>query len=143
ALLAAGRDPVLWSAVVACAPFTDLGKLYGGGGAKLRSFLQKEIGELLGNESALRSRSPVTYASALSRCDILFIHGQADQLCPVEQTEQLYQEIMEHKELALNEPSGRLELHIIKDLEHELYSERVWAQKAVDFVTCTRVGQAK
>ncbi|PWW42165.1 MULTISPECIES: alpha/beta hydrolase family protein [Paenibacillus] len=142
ALLAAGRDPVLWSAVVACAPFTDLGKLYTGGGAKLRSFLQKEIGELLEDESVLRTRSPVAYASALSGSDILFIHGQADQLCPVEQTEQIYQEILKYK-LALDEPSGRLELHIIKDLEHEIYSERFWAQKAVDFLTFTKVGQAK
>lgn len=141
ALLAAGRDPVLWSAVVACAPFTDLGKLYEGGGAKLRSFLQKEIGGLLENESALRSRSPITYASALSGIDVLFIHGQADQLCPVEQTVQLYQEIREYK-LALDEPSGRLELHIIEDLEHEMYSERFWAQKAVEFVTFAKVGQA-
>ncbi|OAX45298.1 alpha/beta hydrolase family protein [Paenibacillus sp. AD87] len=142
ALLAAGRDPVLWSAVVACAPFTDLGKLYTEGGAKLRSFLQKEIGELLKDESALRNRSPVAYATALSEIDILFIHGKLDQLCPVEQTERLYQEILQYQ-LASDEPLGRRELHIIEDLEHAVYSERFWVQKAVDFITLAKVGQAK
>ena len=42
ALLAAGRNPELWSAVVACAPFTDLSRLHAGGGAKLRSFCRRK-----------------------------------------------------------------------------------------------------
>ncbi|WP_427180702.1 alpha/beta hydrolase family protein [Paenibacillus sp. TC-CSREp1] len=118
------------------------GKRYEGEGQSSGLFLQKEIGVLLENESALRSRSPITYASVLSGIDFLFIHGQADQLCPVEQTVRLYQEIREYK-LALDEPSGRLELHIIDDLGHEMYSERFWAQKAVEFMTFAKEGQAK
>lgn len=64
------------------------------------------------------------------------IHGQADQLCPVEQTERLYLDIMENKQMS--GATGRIELHI-EDMAHEAYSERIWAQKAVDFLTCSRV----
>ncbi|WP_434748245.1 alpha/beta hydrolase family protein [Paenibacillus amylolyticus] len=139
ALLAAGRDPSLWSSAVACAPFTDLSALYAGGGAKLRSFLQAEIGELLQNESELRDRSPLTYASALCKVDLQLIHGRNDQLCPVEQTERLYQEMLNCKEPVENK--GQLELHIIDDLQHEVYAERIWAAKAVHFLTRNRVTQ--
>ncbi|WP_339239309.1 prolyl oligopeptidase family serine peptidase [Paenibacillus sp. FSL R5-0517] len=137
ALLVAGKSPALWSNVVACAPFTDLEGLYAGGGAKLRSFLQTEIGELLHDPSALRDRSPTAYISGLSKVDIQFIHGQEDQLCPVEQTERLYRDIMENKRLS--GAVGRIELHIVQDMAHEAYSERFWAQKAVDFQTYSRV----
>ncbi|MCM3135173.1 alpha/beta fold hydrolase [Paenibacillus polysaccharolyticus] len=140
ALLAAGRTPELWSAVVACAPFTDLSSLYAGGGAKLRSFLQMEIGGLLQDESALRERSPLTYASGLCEVDLQLVHGRNDQLCPVEQTERLYKEILKwkgHVEAA----DRQLELHIIDDLQHEVYAERIWAEKAVHFLTRNRVTQ--
>ncbi|MGF6357459.1 pimeloyl-ACP methyl ester carboxylesterase [Paenibacillus sp. 4624] len=140
ALLAAGRKPELWSNVVACAPFTDLSSLYAGGGAKLRSFLQTEIGELLQDKSALRDRSPLTYASALCEVDLQLVHGRNDQLCPVEQTEHLYREILKRKEPV--EAKGRqLEMHIIDDLQHEVYAERIWAARAVHFLTQNRVIQ--
>lgn len=139
ALLAAGRNPELWSSAVACAPFTDLSELYAGGGAKLRSFLQTEIGGLLQDESALRDRSPLTYASALRTVNLQLIHGRNDQLCPVEQTEHLYEEILKWKEPV--RAVGELELHIIDDLQHEVYAERIWATKAVQFLTRNRVIQ--
>lgn len=141
ALLAAGRNPELWSAVVACAPFTDLSSLYAGGGAKLRSFLHTEIGGLLQDESTLRDRSPLTYASALCEVDLQLVHGRNDQLCPMEQTECLYREILKRKEPV--EAQGRqLELHIMDDLQHEVYAERIWAAKAVHFLTRNRVAQS-
>ncbi|PQP83682.1 hypothetical protein C0Q44_03055 [Paenibacillus sp. PCH8] len=141
ALLVAGKHPALWSKVVACAPFTDLNGLYVDGGVKLRAFLQTEIGELLQDESVLWDRSPLTYASALSEVDIQLIHGRKDQLCPVEQTERLVQDIQKKK--PNSDAAGRLELHIIDEMEHEVYSERIWAQMAVDFLTCSRIGQPK
>lgn len=137
ALLVAGKSPALWSTVVACAPFTDLEGLYAGGGAKLRSFLETEIGELLHDQSALRDRSPTAYVSGLSEVDIQLIHGQEDRLCPVEQTEKLYLDIMENKQMS--GAVGRIELHIVQDMAHEAYSEGIWAQKAVDFLTFSRV----
>lgn len=140
ALLAAGRTPELWSAVVACAPFTDLSSLYAGGGAKLRSFLQMEIGGLLQDESALRERSPLTYASALRNVDLQLVHGRNDQLCPVEQTERLYREILKWKGPA-EAADRQLKLHIIDDLQHEVYAERIWAEKAVHFLTRNGVTQ--
>ncbi|MDT0125152.1 prolyl oligopeptidase family serine peptidase [Paenibacillus sp. RRE4] len=140
ALLAAGRNPELWCAVVACAPFTDLNSLYAGGGAKLRSFLQMEIGGLLQDESVLRERSPLTYSSALCNVDLQLVHGRNDQLCPVEQTERLYQEILKQKE-PVKAADRRLELHIIDDLQHEVYAERIWAAKAVHFLTRNKVTQ--
>lgn len=142
ALLAAGRNPELWSAVVACAPFTDLSSLYASAGAKLRSFLQMEIRGLLQDESALRDRSPLTYASALGNVDLQLVHGLNDQLCPVEQTERLYQEILKRKEPA-EADNRQLELHIIDDLKHEVYAERIWAVKAVHFLTRNRVTQPR
>ena len=140
ALLTAGRDPKLWSAVVACAPFTDLSSLYACGGAKLKSFLQTEIGGLLQDESTLRDRSPLTYASALCNVDIQLVHGRNDQLCPVEQTEHLYREILKRKE-SVEAIHSHLELHIIDDLQHEVYTERIWAERAVHFLTRNRVTQ--
>lgn len=140
ALLAAGRNPKLWSAVVACAPFTDLSSLYAGGGAKLRSFLQTEIGGLLQDESALRERSPLTYASALREVNLQLIHGRNDQLCPVEQTEHLYREIL-YREESAEVTDRQLELHIIDELQHEVYAERIWAEQSVLFLTRNRVTQ--
>lgn len=133
ALLTGGIYPELWENVIACAPFTDLGRLYADGGTKMKEFLQMELGSLLQNESVLRGRSPVAYARELSLLNIQLIHGERDAICPLDQSVLLHQ-LIERERAKQKGTHKRLEFHTIPDLQHEVYSERFWGEKVLSFL---------
>jgi dipeptidyl aminopeptidase/acylaminoacyl peptidase len=130
ALLAAGLRSDLWHCVIAGAPITDLQDLYLGANEQVKSILQGELGPLLENEAELAARSPISYVQELSQLSLLLLHGADDTVCPTRQSRRLAEILADG-----GKRKEYFEYHELSDLKHELYSERFWAETAMQFLT--------
>lgn len=93
ALLAACREPELWPACVALAPFVSAASLHASAGDAVRARVE-QLGGLRRTEDAAGPRDVLAVCAALS-APLLLMHGTRDETVPVEQSRMLRRRLVE------------------------------------------------
>ncbi len=94
ALMTAAKEPMLYRAVGAFVPITDL-LAWHAYSKRYRPHIEACLGgpPTAVGEAIYRERSPITYVDALCKANLKLFHGRYDPVVPAEQSEELYRRI--------------------------------------------------